>query len=496
MSGALDRGVDAAPGSAVGRVLGDTPRRLKLLTAGLAALGMLLGVVYAFGLLRDSASLANLKARTDGVSATSDLYYRLNDMDAMAANVLLVGYNPADPSIVPTAVNAEASDRVYESDRAAADADLEQIAQNPLLAAQADKLINALGSYEALIAQAFYIDKNALREQPAAPPTSALRLYTQASSLLHGTMLPASQQITDTDSAAVDASYSGDRSTTIEYGIAILVLGLVAASALFLGNRYHARMFRRRLGWLAPGVLVALMLGVIGLSTQLTAADHLHFAKQEAYDSINALERAQAISDDANADESRWLLEDRSSSSPLQASFFDKIVQVGGAPGVSGTQASAEPGSYYGALGTAVAALRLDLAADNVHDVTVTGYLGTELRNITFPGEAQAAYNTVAAFNTYVQDDATIRSDAESGNLGAAVAFDIGTQAGQSNHAFNAYMTDLSGVIQINDRYFASAITAGHGDLGVETWTLMIVGELLLLLFIGQAGYLRLREYR
>jgi hypothetical protein len=421
------------------------------MTAGLAGLGVLLGLVYAMGLSRDSTSLENLKTRTDGVSATSDLYYRLNDMDAMAANVLLVGYNPADPSFVPVSVNAAASDRMYESDRTAADADLEAIAQSQLLAAQADKLMNALGDYEALIAQALYIDKATQHEQPAAPPASALSLYVQASALLHSTLLPTSQRITDTDSGDVDAAYSGDRSSMIGIGIAVLIIGLIAALALFLGNQYHARTFRRRLGWLVPGVLVAVVLGAVGIDTQLTAADQLHYAKQNAYDSINALERAKAISNDANADESRWLLENQASS--LGASFNAKVAQVG-------------------------------------------GYLTTELHNITFPGEGRAANSAASEFKAYLDTDATIRSDAESENLAAAVAVDIGTQSGQSNYTFNAYLDDLNNVIKINDDYFVSTIAGGRSDLGGGAWALMIVGELLLLVLIAQAGYLRLREYR
>ncbi|MBR7829489.1 hypothetical protein KDK95_24500 [Actinospica sp. MGRD01-02] len=421
------------------------------MTAGLAVLGALLGLVYAMGLSRDSTSLANLKARTDGVSATSDLYYRLNDMDAMAANVLLVGYNPADASFVPASVNATASNRVYESDRTAADVDLETIAQNQALAAQGDKLMNALGEYEELIAQALYIDKATLHEQPAAPPASALGLYVQASALLHSTLLPTSQQITDTDSGEVDAAYSGDRSSMIGIGIAVLLIGLLAALALFLGNHYHARAFRRRVGWLVPGMLVAVVLGAVGINAQLTAADQLQYAKQNAYDSINALERAKAISDDANADESRWLLENQASS--LGASFNVKVTQV-------------------------------------------NAYLATELHNITFPGEGQAANAAASEYRAYLDDDATIRSDAESENPAAAVAFDIGTQAGTSNYTFNAYLDDLNNVIRINDDYFVSTIAAGQSDLGGGAWALMILGELLLLAFVAQAGYLRLREYR
>jgi hypothetical protein len=481
---------------AVRRLRGDTPHRLVLLTVGLAVLGVLLGVVSALGLMHDSASFTNLEARAESVDATSDLYYRLNDMAAMAANVLLVGYHPADPSIVPPTVDAAASAGVYQSDRTAADDDLGQIAQNPRLLAQADKLVDALGSYEALTAQAFYIDQNTRDEQPAQPPPAALNLYEQASDLLHNTLLPDAQQITDADSTEVNDAYSDDHSAMIGFAFAILLLGVLTAVALLLGNRYHDRMFRRRVGLLALGAVVALGLGLAGLGTGLAAACHLQVAKQDAYNSIYALDQARAVSDDANADESRWLLENPTSNSPLQASFFQKMTEVGGTPQVSAAQAVADPQAYYSAMGVAVGGLKLDAAGNSVQGVTITGYLGTELRNITFPGEARAAYNTATAFNAYVQDDAAIRADARAGNLAGAVALDIGLQPDQSNYRFNAYTTDLGTVIQINEDYFNSAVAAGRGDVGAATWAVLIVGVLALLLTVWQAGYLRLREYR
>jgi hypothetical protein len=493
MTDVQERQRDATPAGLVRRVSGNTPRQLKLLTAVLAALGLLLGLVFALGLGVDSSGFAGLEARTTEVSATSDLYYELNDMDAQAADALLVGYHPADPAIVPASVDAAASVSSYEHDRSAADTDLAQIAGNPRLTAQADKLLDDLGTYEGLIAEAFYADQNSQNQQPATPPPAALSSYTKASALLHATLLPTSLQITDADSAAVDASYAGEHSSTTLYGYAILGLALLTGLALYLGNSYHARRFRRRLSWLAGGIVVSLVLGLIGLSTQLSAADRLHYAKQEAYDSINALTRARAISDDANADESRWLLEDRTAA--LQTSFFQKISSVAGVSGVSGDSAGGEPHAYYSGLSTAVGAVHVDPAADSVSGVTITGYLGTELDNITFPGEAQAAFDATRAFNAYVQDDDTIRSDAEGGDLAAAVAFDIGIQPGQSNYAFNQYMTKLGAVIQINDTAFASGIAAGRSETAASTWTWLIIGELFLLFFTAQAAYTRLREY-
>jgi hypothetical protein len=494
MTGLEARDRQIARKSLTRRVFGTTPRRLILLSAGLGALSLLTSAIFASALGSDSSSFTDLKARTTEVSATTDLYYELNDMDAQAANALLVGYHPADPSMVPASVDTAASVSVYESDRSAADADLAQIAGDPLLTAQAEKLLGDLGTYEALVAQALYVDQNASTEKPATPPAAALASYSQASALLHTTLLPTSLQIANTDSSVVDGSYSAEHSTALTYGYLILALALLTGLGFYLGHRFHSRRFRRRLSWLVPGVALCLALGVLGLSTQLGEAGNLHYAKQEAYDSINALTRAKAVSDDANADESRWLLEARSPA--LQTSFFQKASSVAGVPQVSATAAGNEPHAYYAGLASAVGTLRLNASADSVSGVTIGGYLGTELNNITFPGEAQAAYATTEAFNAYIQDDATIRSQAASGNLAGAAAFDIGTQPGQSNYAFNQYTTKLDTVIQINDNAFTSGIAAGLGTAGTGRRVALIVGGLLLLLCVARAAYVRLREYR
>ena len=475
-------------------MLGQTPNQLKLLTAALVVLGLLLGLVSALGLLRDSSSLSSLKSRTTEVSATSDLYYQLNDMDAQAANLLLVGYHPASGFAVPASVDAKASYARYNTDRSTADADLERIAENPLLNTEASKLLDTLGGYEADIADAFYIDDQAKSQLPGTPPAAALSAYEQASNMLHDSMLPASQQITDQDSGAVDASYSADHSAISSFGYAVLGVALLTVLALFLGNRYYARRFRRRVSWLAVGAVAALVVGLLGLSTQLGEASHLHVAKQDAYDSIYALDRAQAVSDDANADESRWLLEDRDST--LQTSYFQKASEVAWVPSVSAAQAAADPSAYYGALSSAVGGLRLDSAANTVSGVAIDGFLGSELNNVTFPGEAAAAVTVARDYNTYVQDDGKIRTDADAGNLAGAVSIDIGLSAGQSNYDFNAYMTALGQVIQINTRQFNAAVSAGQSGLGATAWAELVIVELLLLAFVTQAGYLRLREYR
>lgn len=140
--------------------------------------------------------------------------------------------------------------------------------------------------------------------------------------------------------------------------------------------------------------------------------------------------------------------------------------------------------------------MRLDAAANSVSGVTIGGYLGTELGNVTFAGEGQAAYDTTKAFEAYIQDDATIRADADSDNLSAAVAFDIGTRPGQSNYSFSRYTAALAHVIQVNQGGFSSGVSAGQGESGAATWTTVVVGEVLLLLAATRSALVRLREYQ
>ena len=490
----VSQDLEAVRSKGVRRALRDTPRRIGLMTLGLVVVGLVLGLVYALALARDSSSVSSLDSRTTEVSATSDLYYRLNDMDAQAANALLVGYHPADPSMVPASVDAAASDAAYERDRAAADADLEQVAANPVLTKQASSLLNVFGDYEAKVAEALYIDQNTQKEQPATPPATALSLYNQASSQLHSSLLPAALAITSADSGEVYGSYSSDHSAITAFGFAVLGLGLFVVVLTVLGNRYYARRFQRRLSFLVLAAVVALVLGITGLATQLSEANQLHVAKQSAYDSIYALDRALAVSDDANGDESRWLLAGLDPSA--QDSFFTNASDVVGLPSVRPAQAGTDPAVYYQDAAAAIGAVRLNAAADGVSGVSFGGFLGSELGNVTFPGEGQAAVNTVRAFESYLQDDEKIRADADAGNLTGAVALDIGLQPGQSNYDFNKYMTSLQSVIQVNTTYFDAAVANGRTGAGATSWAEAVVGELLLLLFVSLAAYPRLREYR
>jgi hypothetical protein len=469
----------------------DTPRRLILGAVG----GAVLVAALAGALLSGDASarggLATLSARTGEVDATNDLYLRLNDMDAQAANALLIGFHPT--MSVPAADSAATALATYQADRAAASGDLQAIAPNPALAARYRSLLDALGSYEGLVAQAVYVDQNTPDERPAAPPAAALSLYLQATAQMHAGILPIAAGITAQDSAAVDAAYSGNRAAIERDAVLVALLGLLTVAAFAAANAYLTRRFRRLL---TPALLLAAVVAAAtaaGGSVFLAhEAGRVRTAKSEAFDSINALTDARAVSYDANADESRWLLDPTAA---LQQSFFTQASRIAAVPGLTGSAAAADPPAYYAGLAHAAAGLNLDKASNTVSDAGLGGYLGTELRNITFPGEAQAADQATRAFSAFLQADQSLRAKENSGGPAAAVSFDIGTAPGQSDYAFYQYDSALRSVIAINQNGFRTAVAAGQSASGLWTW-LPYASAAALLALIAVAVYPRLREYR
>jgi len=108
-----------------------------------------------------------------------------------------------------------------------------------------------------------------------------------------------------------------------------------------------------------------------------------------AFDSIVALSQARAVAYDANADESRFLVD------PDRAAQYQR--------------------------------------AFTAKTRSLNGYHDTEMHNITFAGEREAAERVLTTFQQYQRDDQRIRA---MGDLRQAIAFCVGTAPGNSNYDF------------------------------------------------------------
>jgi hypothetical protein len=457
-----------------------TPAKTRTLAAAAVALACCLAAIIAVAsgaLGGQFQSIGNRDA--PAVNSTTGLYFSLNDMDAQVANVLLVG---GDTTL---AADRAQDLEIYGSDRATADADLTQaLATSGGNAAAQRELRSALdgvGQYEALAADALLTDQQA-RSPVGRAPAASLAYYQQATDLMRTSILPSVSSLTNVSAAKLDASYS-DGTSTAWTTVGLVIAAGVALIAILVGLQLYLSARYRRL--VNPALVAATLVGValvITATTRLSAeAGHLKVAKQDAFDSILALTQARAVSYNGNADESRYLV-DPARAAQYQQSFLAKSQQLADVGNVGIF-------SYDAALATDIRAYDGDNS-----DVRFGGYLGTEFRNITFPGERAAAVRTLLAYQVYERDDRKLRALAKT-NLPAAVAFDIGTAPGQSDGAFNTYGADLSSVIAINSAAFADAIQAGQGD--TATWNVVFpaVGAVLLAGLVLAGVRPRLAEY-
>lgn len=451
-----------------------TPAIITTVTAGVVLLAVVLATVVAvlFSFQNDAFHAIGTTDAPE-TNATTGLYFSLTDMDAQVANVLLAGNSKALASI--KAGNYAS----YASDRTNADSDLQQAAVvasgNPAEQSDLSAVLNDMGSYQGLAAEAMLTDQSPGSPE-GRPSATSLGYFQQATDLMSDHILPDVAVLTTDNSNALDAAYSTSRSGAL-IGIAeVVVAGLALTGTLVWLQLFLRRHYHRTLNpGLAAATLVALILTFTATGLLGTEANHLKVAKVDAFNSIIALTQARAVSYDANTDESRYLV-DPARAVMYQNDFLAKSQQV----------------AYVGNVGI----FQYDAAlAKEIPGLKFGGYLGTELHNITFPGEAAAAMKTLLAYQVYERDDRVLRATAKT-SLANAIAFDVGTAPGQSDWAFYNYDTALTSVITINRDAFNTAVAAGSSAATGWTWLIPGIGALLVAGLAYAGVRPRLAEYR
>jgi hypothetical protein len=233
---------------------------------------------------------------------------------------------------------------------------------------------------------------------------------------------------------------------------------------------------------IAVATLATLVLLVTGLSAVGGAEEHLRVAKEDAFDYAVLLHQARAVSHDANADESRYLL-DPGRAARYEAAFHAKSQQIvqTGAPGVA---------QYDAALAAVLGAYDADHRT-----VVFDGFLGRALRHASFAGERAADEKALGRYRTYQATDRRIRALNASGDLVAAIRLCTSFAPDGSNGQFAGYDAALGDLIAINERAFADAVKAGEKALAGWSWPPPLVAlAVAVLVLVGAAP--RLAEYR
>ncbi|MEY9913481.1 hypothetical protein ABIA35_009754 [Catenulispora sp. MAP12-49] len=418
------------------------------------------------------------------VVAANNLVYSLNDMDANLANVLMVGDKQLGPGI-----DRASFTKLFEQDRADADHDLQLAAVHAgaggAAAQQVGQALDSLGSYEALAAQVMYLDAGHADRPAGQVPAAEAALFAQATDLMRQSVLPAAKTVVASNGQALESSYESRHSAAEAAVWWIAGAGIVLLAALGGTQWFLLRRTNRLVNPpLAAATVLMLVVTVWGASTMSGAAEHLRSAKKDAFDSVAALTAAKALSTDANADESRIIV-DPSRAAQYQDSFLAKSRQL------MDVGAGATLGTYDAAVQTALGTYFGDPVR---HPVTFGGYFGTELHNITFAGERATAEQMLRTYQTYELDDRKLRQKLAT-DLPEAVRFDTSPAASDSDGAFVAYASALQSVIDINSKAFDSSIDAGLS--GLQPWPWVPLGgavAVVALLVIGVRP--RLAEYR
>lgn len=440
---------------------------LKGMRTAILALDGLLLVLVVLGAQAHRAAMRTVGQETaPTIMAAQRIKTSLADMDADAANELLAPPNSAPPSAAGyDQRRVEASEALIEAAKNTPSASSGSAAQSSI-----ETLQVVTGTYERLVQEA--LDFN-----DAGQPDLAARYYRHAGVMMDEALLPAADQLDRANDAILERTYKEDFLISFGWRAALLLTGLLALAMLTLVQVFLSRRMHRTFNpLLLAATAVALWLTVSSFGSMGREERQLKIAKEDAFTSIRALSLARAAAFSANGDESRYLL-DSEHAADYQAAFFEKmrlLVNLG--PSTS-PEAAVE------------AAERSDTP------LNFTGYLADELNNITFPGEREAAVQTLDAYLRYAAIDGQIRRLENTGRHTDAIALCVGTSPGESDWAFDRFDQALLKTLDINREAFDRSVRDGLAAVGnLELKACAAAVAIAVLSVLGLAG--RIREYQ
>ncbi|WP_242614114.1 hypothetical protein [Actinomadura roseirufa] len=403
------------------------------------------------------------------VVATGDLYFQLTDMDAQLANALLVG---------GTGSGRDAALARFDEDRRkAGDALLKasKLADESTENQTARQLLEALGKYERLAGQALLLDQRS-GHAPGPPGDEVLRLYREATTLMKLDLQPKAYNLTLDNGTLVRHTYEEQRSAVLTGRTWTIVTGAVllvalAGLQLFLAVRFR-RLLNPALALATLGTLVLLVAATTMLSGQ---AGHLRTAKQDGFDSLLALSRTRAISNSANADETRFLLD------PGRADAYEQVY-------LSKSQTVLYLQAHN--LADYNQKIQGDLEFRPGRPVPFLGFLGTEAERSSRPDQVEALRKVLGEYRRFQAGDRRLRDLVNGGRRSQAVAARSGTA-----EDFTRYDQALQSLIGIHQAAFDRAVDDGDG--GTSGWYAVVpVAGVVLALLVLAGVRPRLAEYR
>jgi hypothetical protein len=438
-----------------------TPVRLRLWTTSVVTTAVLLLAAASFFMsrLHDEVQVIGAEAAPQAATA-SDLYFALSDLDAQVARLVMI--NNAD------GLSASQLDalRTYQARGLQIDADIERAldaATTDATRATIRDLLAQLGTYRQLAAQALAAEQQVPPQAPGAPlPPAALGYYAHATNVLHFGLLPTAKKLRESSQTTLDDAYKAQRRTALWGTVLTVLLGAALVVALGLLQHRLARHYRRLVNpALLGATLVSLGLVVAACFVFLDEAGRLDTAQKRYFAPYLALTEAQAVSYDAAADTSRYVL---SGSLP----YFQKDFHTKSDCLLSGGSCGTDTDILDDGLAALVAGP--DTSAAQVHEV-------------------------VDRWTTYQRDHDQIATLASSGQPGQAINTLTGIRRGDAAFDFYYYDAAVSQVAAGRRQAFDAALRDARDE--VSGWTVIpavLLGTVILLVLVGMRP--RLAEYR
>lgn len=447
------------------------PGRIRALAilAVLAVIGVFAVAGLAVQDARDGLRIIGHDAGPQ-VVATGDLYFALSDMDAQLATVLLMGREQTLGSGRAQAL------KLYDQRRSEANRALLQgsrlAGNDPAEQRTAQSVLDALGRYERLAGQALQLDE---RQGHAAgpPPPEVTALYRQATDLMKLDVLPKAYNLTLDNGTTVRRTYESKHSAVLTGRILVILTGGVLIIVLVGLQAFLAIHFRRIINpVLAVTTVGAIVLVAATVGVLTSEAGHLRKAKSDGFDSVLALSRARAISNSANADETRFLL-DPGRADTYEQVYLDKSQEILFVP-------AGNLDTYYAQLDQRLA-----------RHTGFMGFYGTEAGHVSLPGQRAAVDAMLSRYQRVQHDDQRIRMLANAGSRHDAIVTRMGTGSGD----FDRYDRALVSLTAIHRQAFEGAI--GDGDHGLNGWDLGLpVAAIAIAVLIFAGVRPRLSEFR
>jgi len=287
----------------------------------------------------------------------------------------------------------------------------------------------------------------------------------QADQLMTATILPATVALDKANHAHLDSAYTGYTQTSSSKLRTVVFVALSLVIVLLGAQAYLFKATKRILNLpLAAATLIFTITCGLACAQMVHSQTQLKIAKEDAFDSVNALWAARATASEALSDETMYLLE---------------------ANNPAGRQ------TYLEALTTKANAL-LNAPPNQVSQAVAAGQhlpglLGDELANITFDGEKEAALSTVQTWNAFRVESLTLPSI--SGNPGAGAAFLSHTAL-----AFNTFNKNLDKTLTINQTAFDKSVENSFESVSrMLTYLLLSVVAVIAGCFLGFRN--RISEY-